>query len=166
MDTDPVLNGLKWEGIQCQVGVGPFTSWTWFNSHLIGAPLHDPNHPVFMKWGWKTDLLDSPNPVDSSFPWDSFADGLTYDKLNNLATDDAAFTGDLPWTASLPAVTAVTAGASFPNEDVCVPDAPANVCSVLSYRLRSDLTFAASLDGSKASIPVTANDVRLSRMWW
>jgi hypothetical protein len=162
VDTDPVLNGLKWEGIQSQVGVGPFTSWTWFNSHLIGAPLHDPNHPVFIKWGWKTDLLDSPNPVDSSFPWDSFADGLTYDKLNNLATDDAAFTGDLPWTASLPAVTVVTAGASFPNGDVCVPDAPANVCSVLSYRLRPDLTFAASLDWSKAAVPVTTNDIRFS----
>ncbi len=162
VDSDPVLNGLKWEGIQNQVGVGPFTSWSWFNAHLIGAPLHDPNHPVFIKWGWKTDLLDSPNPVDSFFHWDKLATGLTYDTLNNLATDDASFAGDLPWTASLPAVTVVTVGALFPNGEVCVPDGPANVCSVLSYRLRPDLTFAASLDGSAASVPVTSNDIRFS----
>jgi hypothetical protein len=161
-DPDPVLNGLSWEGFQNQVGVGPHNGFSWLNVHLVGAPLHDPNHPVFMKWGWKTDLLASPNPVDSSFPWDSFADGLTYDKLNNLATDDASFAGDLPWAASLPAVTVVAAGALFPNGEVCMPDAPANVCSVLSYRLRPDLTFAASLDGSTAAIPVTANDIRFS----
>ena len=161
-DLDPVLNGLSWEGFQNQVGVGPHSGFSWLNVHLVGAPLHDPNHPVFLKWGWKTDLLDSPNPVDSSFPWDSFADGLTYDKLNNLATDDVAFTGDLPWTASLPALSIVSASAHFPNGDVCTPDAPANVCSVLSYRLRPDLTFAASLDGNTASIPVTANDIRFS----
>ena len=162
VDTDTTLNGLKWEGIQSQVGIGPFTSWSWFNAHLIGAPLHDPNHPVFIKWGWKTDVLDSPNPVDSSFRSDKLATGLTYDTLNNLATDDASFAGDLPWTASLPAVTVVAPGSRFPNGEVCTPDVPANVCSILSYRLRPDLTFAASLDGSLASIPVTANDIRFS----
>ena len=161
-DSDPVLNGLSWEGFQNQVGVGPHNGFSWLNLHLAGALLHDPNHPVFIKWGWKTDILDSPNPVDSSFLWDSFADGLTYDQLNNLATDDVAFTGDLPWTASLPTVAFVSAGAHFPNGDVCTPDAPTNVCSVLSYRLRPDLTFAASLDGSTAAIPVTANDIRFS----
>jgi hypothetical protein len=167
-DPDPVLNGLRWEGFQNKVGVGPHNGFSWLNVHLVGAPLHDPNHPVFIKWGWKTDLLDSPNPVDSLppsdffFHWDRLATGLTYDTLNNLATDDASFVGDLPWTASLPSVTVVTAGARFPNGGVCSPDAPANVCSVLSYRLRPDLTFAASLDTRIASIPVTANDIRFS----
>src|SRR6266568_6607722 len=93
-DSDPVLNGLSWEGFQNQVGVGPHNGFSWLTLHLAGAPLHDPNHPVFIKWGWKTDLLDSPNPVDSFFFWDSFADGLTYDQLNNLATDDTAFTSE------------------------------------------------------------------------
>ena len=161
-DSDPVLNGLRWEGFQNQVGVGPHSGFSWLNVHLVGAPLHDPNHPVFIKWGWKTDLLDSPNPVDSFFFWDSFADGLTYDQLNNLATDDTAYTSDLPWAASLPAVNFVTAGSSFPNGEVCAPDAPATICSVLSYRLRPDLTFAASLDGSTAAIPVTSSDIRFS----
>ena len=161
-DIDPVLNGLRWEGFQNQVGVGPHNGFSWLNVHLVGAPLHDPNHPVFLKWGWKTDLLDSPNPVDSSSPWDTFADSLTYDRLNSLATDDAAFSGDLPWTASLPALTTVAAGSLFPNGEVCTPDEPASVCSVLSYRLRPDLTFAASLDSSIASLPVTANDIRFS----
>jgi hypothetical protein len=161
-DTDPVLNGLRWEGFQNEVGIGPHNGFSWLNAHLAGAPLHDPNHPVFINWGWTTDLLDLPNPVDSLFHWDRVATGLTYDTLNNLATDDASFAGDLPWTASLPAVTVVAAGARFPDGNVCSPDAPANICSVLSYRLRPDLTFAASLDGSIAATPVTANDIRFS----
>ena len=161
-DPDPVLNGLKWESIQNQVGVGPFTNWSWFNAHLIGAPLHDPNHPVFIKWGWKTDVLDSPNPVDSSFVWDAFAYGLTYDTLNVKVADDSGFSGDSPWASSLPTVTSVAPGGTFPNGEVCTPDPPAGTCATLSYQLRSDLTFARSVDGTIAAVPLTANDIRFT----
>jgi hypothetical protein len=165
LDTDPTLNGLRWEGIQNQIGVGPDNKWTWLNAHLVGAPLHDPNHPVFIKWGWNTDVLDNPNPVNSwarELSWDRYAFSPTYDTLNNLATDDPSFTGDMPWMASLPVTTVVASGATFPNGEVCTPDAPAIACSVLSYQLRPDLTFAASLDRAIPALPVTAYDVRLS----
>ncbi len=162
VDTDTTLNGLKWEGIQNQVGVGPFTAWSWFNAHLIGAPLHDPSHPVFIKWGWKTDVLDSPNPVDSSFVWDAFAYGLTYDTLNVRVADDSGFSGDSPWASSLPTVSSVAPGGTFPNGEVCTPDPPAGTCATLSYQLRSDLTFARSVDGTIAAVPLTANDIRFS----
>jgi len=166
LDTgDTTLNGLKWEGLQNQVGVGFHNQWTWFNAHLVGAPLHDSSHPVIIKWGWKTDLLDSPNEVDSSFLWDAFANGLTTDTLNIKVSDDSGFTGDLPQAASLPAVQVITPVAgvcTFPNGETSGFDAPGNVCSVLSYQLRPDLTFAASLDGSIPALPVTANDIRFS----
>jgi hypothetical protein len=164
-DADSVLNGLKWEGLQIQTGVGPYGQWSWFNAHLVGAPLHDPAHPVFMKWGWKTDLLDSPNPIDSSFLWDGFANGLEFDALNIKVADDAGFTGDLPQMASLPAlqvITPVGGVCTFPNGETSGFDVPGNVCSVLSYQLRPDLTFAASLDGKIPAYPVTAGDVRFS----
>jgi hypothetical protein len=164
-DADSVLNGLKWEGLQIQTGVGPYGQWSWFNAHLVGAPLHDPAHPVFMKWGWKTDLLDSPNPIDSSFLWDGFANGLEYDTLNVKVADDAGFTGDLPQMASLPSVKVITpvgGVCTFPNGETSGFDVPGNVCSVLSYQLRPDLSFAASLDGKIPAVPVTPNDIRFS----
>jgi hypothetical protein len=167
VDSDVTLNGLRWEGIQNRVGVGPDNKWTWLNAHLVGAPLHDPNHPVFVKWGWKTDILDSPNPVDSlslGASWDRPASGLAYDSLNNLATDDPSFDGDLPWMASLPPKipTVVADGTTFPNGEMCTSDAPPSGCSLLSYQLRSDLTFAASLDGKITSVQVVPFDVRFS----
>ena len=142
---DPTLNGLQWEGFQLQTGVGWHGAFTPLNLHLIGAPLHDPNHPVFVKWGWKTDLLDSPNPIDSSFLWDAFAIGLTYDFLNSGATDDIAFSGSLPWAGSLPLVTTWTGAGCAVSPG----------CSALKYQLRPNLHFA---DGSQ----VTAQDVAFS----
>ncbi len=161
-DGDALLNGLKWEGFQNQLGVGPDNGFSWGNMHLVGAPLHNSAHPVFLKWGWKTDLLDRPNPIDSSFVWDFFALGLTHDSLNALATDDALFTGDLPWMASLPVIRVVNPGGAFPNGSICTPDAPAAQCSVLSYQLRTDITFAASLDGKIPALPVTPDDIRFT----
>ncbi len=144
-DNDLTLNGRQWDGFQLQTGVGWHGGFSWLNIHLIGAPLHDPNHPVFVKWGWKTDLLDSPNPIDSSFLWDAFAIGLTYDFLNNGATDDISFSGSLPWAGSLPLATLWTGTGC----------AVSTGCSALKYQLRPDLHFA---DGSQ----VTAQDVAFS----
>jgi hypothetical protein len=144
VDSDAVLNGLRWEGSQL------------LDTHLVGAPLHDPNHPVIVKVGWAIELLDSPNPVDSSFIGDEDAFGLSYDTSNLL---------DVPWKSSLPAVTTITpvgGVCTFPNGETSGVDAPGNVCSVLSYQLRPDLTFAASLDGKIPAVPVTANDIRFS----
>src|SRR5712691_1335735 len=52
-DPDPILNGKMWTGYWFQIGRGFDNSWTWMNVQLKGAPLHDPNHPVIIKWGWK-----------------------------------------------------------------------------------------------------------------
>ncbi len=144
-DTDPTLNGLQWEGFQLTTGFGWHGGFSWLNIHLIGAPVHDPNHPVFVKWGWKTDLLDSPNPIDSSFLWDAFAVGLTYDFLNSGATDDIGFSGSLPWAGSLPLSTLWTGAGCAVSPG----------CSALKYQLRPDLRFA---DGSQ----VTSQDVAFS----
>jgi len=155
VDPDSTLNGRAWSGFTLQKGTGWHTFFSWENLQLVGAPLHDPNHPVFVKWGWKTDILDSPNPTDSDFLWDAFVWSLSYDTINNLATDDLGFTGDLPWMASLPTVTNVASGALFPDGSTCTPDAPANGCEVLSYQLRSDLKF-------QNGLTVTASDVAFS----
>src|SRR6266571_3098071 len=65
-DPDPTLNGLPWEQSSFIpfTGLGYHNGYTWLNARLEGAPVHDPNHPVILKWGWKTDILDRPNPID------------------------------------------------------------------------------------------------------
>jgi hypothetical protein len=168
VDSDPALNGLAWEGIQLQQGIGwdgLTQSFTMLNAQLIGAPVHDPAHPVFLKYGIKADVLDSPNPFESQFLYDEETYAQTTDFLNNLATDDTTFNGLLPWMATLPSQTAVAAGATFPADgSTCVPDFPATQCSYLAMTLRPDLSFAASLDGKIPSIPVTATDVAFSML--
>ncbi len=173
-DPDGTLNGRRWEGFQVFKGVGYHNGWSWLNTQLVGAPLHDAAHPVILKYGFKVDVLDSPNPWDSDFVWDAQTFAISHDSLNVQTSDDLSSAGQLPWMATTPPITVtgtcsptqlsclVASGAAFPDGSICTPDAPATGCEVLGYELRPDLTFAAALDGSIAAIPVTANDVAFS----
>ena len=164
VDPDPVLNGLRWTGFKVLLGTGWNGPFTFLDAQLIGAPVHDPNHPLFLKYGVKAEVLDSPNPITSQFPYDLETYTSTYDFLNNLDNRDLGFTGDLPWMASLPVTTNVAVGAAFPDGSACSTDSGAGGCSVLNYQMRPDLTFAASLDGTIPSLPLTASDVAFSML--
>jgi Bacterial extracellular solute-binding proteins, family 5 Middle len=164
VDPDPVLNGLRWAGFNVLLGTGWNGGFSFLNAQLIGAPLHDPAHPVFLKYGIKADVLDAPNPITSQFLYDFETYTASYDFLNALANDDLGFTGDLPWAASLPITTNIANGAVFPDGSTCSPDSPATGCSVLTVQLRPDLSFAAALDGSIPAVPVTASDVAFSML--
>lgn len=170
-DSDPVLNGLQWKGIQLLKGTGWNNGFTFLNAQLIGAPVHDPNHQLYIKYGIKTDVLDSPSPIESQFLYDQETYLTSYDLLNALANDDLSFNGDLPWMASLPITTNIAQGAAFPDGSTCDSDVPVaspqiipRGCSVQTIQLRPDLSFAAALDGSIPSIPVTPDDVVFSTL--
>jgi hypothetical protein len=164
-DSDSVLNGLQWTGIDFLTGTGWNQAFTFLNAQLIGAPVHDPAHPVFIKYGIKTDVLQTPNPIEEQFLYDLETSSSSFDTLNALASDDLSFNGDLPWMSSIPVVTAnIASGGTFPDGSVCVPDAPATGCQVLTVQMRPDLSFAASLDGSIPAIPVTPDDVVFSTL--
>ncbi len=164
-DSDATLNGLQWSGINVLLGVGWNNGFSFINAQLIGAPLHNPAHPVFIKYGIKTDVLDAPNPITTQFLYDFETYTSSYDFLNALANDDLGFSGDLPNMASIPVVTSnVANGAAFPDGSICTPDNPASGCQVLTIQLRPDLSWAASLDGAIPSLPVTVDDVQFSTL--
>ena len=164
-DSDATLNGLQWSGISVLLGTGWNNGFSFLNAQLIGAPVHNPAHPVFIKYGIKTDVLDAPNPITTQFLYDFETYSSSYDFLNALANDDLGFSGDLPNMASIPVVTSnVANGAAFPDGSICTPDNPASGCQVLTIQLRPDLSWAASLDGAIPSLPVTVDDVQFSTL--
>src|SRR5207247_3290237 len=164
-DSDATLNGLQWSGINVLLGIGWNNAFSFLNAQLIGAPVHNPAHPVFIKYGIKTDVLDSPNPITQQFLYDLETSSSSYDTLNALANDDLGFTGDLPWMSSIPVVTrTVATNTAFSDGSICTPDSPANGCQELTIILRPDLSWAASLDGAIPSLPVTPDDVQFSTL--
>src|SRR5438034_10070217 len=94
-DSDPVLNGLPWKGIQLLKGTGWNNGFTFLNAQLIGAPVHDPNHQLYIKYGIKTDVLDSPSPIESQVPYHQETYLTSYDILHAHANAGRSINGDL-----------------------------------------------------------------------